>query len=132
MASIAPSFAERFCARHGLSPGAYGEAVLRRALYPHARGVYCALACLSENYGRADRDFIHGVGMIRRLQDFSGEAADYMDHPANRGFLRRRLRLRVSSRRLRRLAEEAFSMEAVPTEIDSQVPWPNTEPNRSV
>jgi len=102
------TFAEKFCARHDVAPEKYEEVVLKRSLYPVARLLRPVLA-LKANYFAADREFIRGVGQLTLSGDFDSEAQDYLDHPTNRGFLRRVLKLRVSGRRLRRMVRDAFS-----------------------
>jgi hypothetical protein len=99
-----PTFAEAFCRRHALAPGEFEAAVLRGALYPMAR-VLRPLLALDRDYFAPDRDFVRGVGRLRTAADFMPEAEDFAQHPENRGLLRRRLRLRVSARRLHRLVE---------------------------
>jgi len=102
------TFAEKFCARHGVTPEKYEEVVLKRSLYPAARLLLPVLV-LKANYLAADREFIRGVGRLTRSSGFDSEALDYLDHPNNRGFLRRVFKLRVSGRRLRRMVRDAFS-----------------------
>jgi hypothetical protein len=101
------TFCERFCARFGVRPERYEKAVLRRCLYPLAR-VLRPLLALNRRYFEADRDFIRGVGRITRLGQFNYEAGEYMHNPANRGFLRQRLKLRTSVSRLHRLVQAIF------------------------
>ena len=95
-------FAEKFCAVRQIDPKQYEGAVLRLALRPAASWLRPVLA-LYPGYFTADLELVRGVGRIRRLRDFEGEAADFAHHPENRGFFRRALLLRVSVQRLRRL-----------------------------
>jgi len=102
------TFAEIYCEQTGLPPAKFGRVLLWRGLYPQARLLKPLLHLLGRDYFAADRDFVYGVGQLRRISDFASEAAEFHSHPANHSLLRRRLRLRVSARRLRRLVEEAF------------------------
>ena len=104
MLTAAPviTFSEKFCAQHQLAPERYEAAVLRLTLHTPARLLQPLLG-LFPGYFSADRGFVRGVGRITRLRDFDPEALDFADDPANRGVLRQRLRLRVSTRRMRRL-----------------------------
>jgi hypothetical protein len=101
------TFAEKFCARHGLAIEKYEAVVLQRALYPAARWLRPVLG-LNTNYFAADREFIRGVGRLTRSSSFESEAEDYLYHRNNRGFLRRVFKLRVSAKRLSRLVKDAF------------------------
>ena len=90
-----------------MRPERYERAALKRSLYPAAR-VLRPVLMLKRQYFEADRDFILGVGRITRPGQFDYELSNYLHDPANRGFLRQRLKLRTSSTRLRRLVQEAF------------------------
>jgi hypothetical protein len=96
------NFEEEFCARHGVAPEHYVDAVLVRTLYPAGRWLRPVLA-LKPSYFTADRNFIKGVGRISRFSDFEAEVKDYLHDPENRGFFRRVLKLRVSSYQMLRL-----------------------------
>jgi hypothetical protein len=101
------TFAEAYCAMHGTTPAAFADSVLRRALYPQARLLYPLLARLP-GYFAPDREFISGVAHVTRLRDLDQEAFAYANDPANRGFLRRFLRLRVSAGRMGSLVRAAL------------------------
>ena len=107
------TFAERFCAQHHIAPEAYETAVLRRSLHTLAR-LLRPLLDLFPAYFSADREFVRGVGRISRLREFEGEAQDFAQDPANRGILRQRLRLRISTRRLRHLVRATLHDTAGP------------------
>jgi len=101
------TFEEQYCAKHGIPPEQFVEAVFRRTLYPAGRLLRPLLA-LDSGYFTADRNFIKGVGRITRFRDFEGEARDYLIHPENQGFLRRVLRLRVSVYRVLRIVRSVM------------------------
>jgi len=102
------TFAERYCARHGLEPTAFVNTVLRAALYPHARVLRWLLPWSSL---AVDRAFVDGVGRVRCAEDFHNEVRDFVEDPAGHTWLRDVLHLRVSARRLRRLVRETFEAE---------------------
>jgi hypothetical protein len=102
------TFAELYCARHGLAPDAYQQAVFRRVLYPHARPLAWLLPLLDRDYFAADLDLVRAAGLARKLGEYANDAEEFVHHPANRGALRRVLRLRVSARRLRALLREVL------------------------
>ncbi len=97
------TFAELYCARHGLAPEAYVPAVFRCALYPHTRLVVSWLRLFDSDYFAADLDLVQAAGRLRVIEDFNLDAMEYRFHPANHGALRRMLRLRVSAGRLHAL-----------------------------
>ena len=105
---ISSTFAERFCAHFRVHPADYREAVLRRVLHPSARIGRPLLRAMSPDYFAADHDFIEGVGRIMHRREFGVEAEEFAHHPANRGFLRRALRLRASVGRMQKLVNEMF------------------------
>jgi hypothetical protein len=101
----AETFASRYCAIHGIERAAYGNVVLRAALYPHARAIFSFLPRRSL---AVDREFVESVGRLRRAEDFKSKLQDFRDDPNGRTWLRNRLRLRLSSRRLHRLVRATF------------------------
>jgi hypothetical protein len=96
---IKGSFAERYCAKHGLADWQFVESALTNSLYVQAK-ILRPFLRLIPGYFKADREFIASVGRIKRLRDFDMEAFAYVSDPDNRGFLRRTLRLRVSAAKL--------------------------------
>jgi hypothetical protein len=105
--SISPfaDFGERLCARFHVPPDRYLEIAFRCTLYPQARLLRPLLLWLDADFFAADRDFLASVGRLWRRREFKVEVWDFLDHPANRGCLRRGLRLRVSVERTRRLVD---------------------------
>jgi len=109
-----PTFSERFCAQNGIEPEEFARMVFKRALYRRAWPFAGLLRFLSPNYFAADFDLIYGVAQLRRMREFMTEAERFNEHPANRGWLHRRLRLRVSTNRLKQLIKETLAVP--PTE----------------
>lgn len=101
------NFAQKYCTQHNISPEAYEATVLRVTLRPAAR-VIRPILNLNRDYFAVDRHFIRRVGQLTSLDDFNGEAEDFVQDPRNRDFLHRTLRLRVSRRRLRSLVRETL------------------------
>jgi len=89
-----------FCARYQVPSEHYVQEMLRRTLYRRARVVAPVVRFFSPGFFDADRDFVQGVGLIRRAEDLGGEVTDFHRHPHNRGFLRRALKIRVSCQRV--------------------------------
>ena len=102
------TFAEAYCLRHNIPTEDFAKVVLARTLYPHARLLAPLLRELNPDHFAADLDLVRGAGQLRRVRDFSNEAAEFAYHPANRGDSRRLLRLRISTQRLRQLMQETL------------------------
>jgi hypothetical protein len=102
------TFRELYCERHGVAYDRFERALIWRCLHWPARPLYWLL-WLNRDYYSADFEFIRGVGDLRNRRDFRNEAAEFHYHPANRGFLRKILRMRVSSQRLQSVFEREFS-----------------------
>lgn len=99
------TFAEKFCARYGISPADYENEMLRRSLYPTGKLVRL-LVSSDANYFVPDREFIRGVGKLTRVQGFGAEVWAFTVNPENSRFLRLRLKMRVSAKRVYRQVDE--------------------------
>lgn len=100
-----PTFEESFCQQHGIGRERFVRVVLKQTLYRRARAVGWFFAIFNGDYYAADYELISAVGQLRRLRDFNNEAERFNYHPANRGWLRRKLCIRVSTNRLRQLVK---------------------------
>jgi hypothetical protein len=98
-----PTFEESFCLQHGLERERFVRMVLKKTLYRRARAVGWLFAIFNGDYFAADYELINAVAQLRRLRDFNNEAERFNYHPANRGWFRRKLCIRVSTNRLRQL-----------------------------
>lgn len=106
-------FAKLYCEHHDIDTSDYLLTLFKRSLYPHARPLKWLLQWLSPNYFRADYDFVHDVGRIRRFKDYELAVEEFIYHPANRDNpLRTLLRIRVSSGRLRRIVRATMRQHA--------------------
>lgn len=103
-----PTFAECFCAKNNLTREQYAREVFNRVIYRRVLWVKWLLPMLNRNHFAADFDLIYGVERLRRLREFSAEAERFNEHPANRGWLRRGMMMRVSTSRLRTLIRETL------------------------
>jgi hypothetical protein len=121
------TFAALYCDKHGIKPEEYDAVVLKRSLYPHARLLAPLLRALWPEYFTADLDFVRSVGRLRRFREFNYEAEEFAHHPANRGFWRLNVNMRVSSRALRRMVRVTLHPELEEqAEVDDRttVPFP--------
>ena len=106
------TFAELYCAQHGLTPDKYERVVLNRALYPHARLLAPLVGYLWPQHFAADMDFVRSVSRLRRFREFFYESEEFAHHPANRGFWRLTANFRISSRKLRRMVRSTLHPDA--------------------
>lgn len=107
-------FSEKFCRQFNVPPADYRAALLRRTLYPSARWLRPFLRLLDHDYFAVDHAFIDSVGRLKRLRDLVAESHEFARHPANRGFLRRTLRLRVSVGRMHDIVNQVMNDVVVP------------------
>lgn len=122
------TFAELYCEKHGLRAEDYETVVLRRALYPHARLLAPFLRLMRPEYFAADLDFVRSVARLRRFREFFYESEEFAHHPANRGFSRLTVNLRISSRTLRRMVRATLHPELEPDADDhTAVPFGGPE-----
>jgi hypothetical protein len=111
------TFQETFCAQYGVPRDLYAPTVLRLTLYPHARWLADVTDCA---FLIPDRSFVSAVGRLTRWRDFAAEVQAFQVAAANRPFMRRGLRLRVSTRRMRALFSEVMGGIASGETRDSQ------------
>ena len=102
------TFTEFFCVKHKISHDDFVREVFNRSLYPHARLLKWLLIFYDPYYFDPDHELIASAGAIGRVRDFVNEAYQFNIHPANCGWLRRKLRLRVSTQRLRAIIRETL------------------------
>ncbi|MEJ1971993.1 MAG: hypothetical protein WDM96_05780 [Lacunisphaera sp.] len=129
------SFLDLYVQHTGRRRAEFVADVLRRTLYPHARLFTRLLTALDAQYFHPDYEFIEDVSLMRRPADFSAAVRSYLEHPRNRSFPRRRLRLRISVRRMLKLANHV-SPPTLPPELASLLQpggtrQPFWRPNRS-
>lgn len=94
------TFLELYCQRVGIARSDFVTDVLRRTLYPHARPLISLLESMDDQHFHPDYEFIEDVSLMRRPEHFAAAVRCYLEHPRNRAFLRRRLKLRISVRRM--------------------------------
>jgi len=105
------TFLELYCSQHQIEPEDFPKAVFRHALHLHARPFVTLTTLLKRFHFAADYDFINNIGQLTRYRDFDLYMQGFSRHPRNCGFLRRGLRLRLSSRRLRAIIKNLVIKE---------------------
>jgi hypothetical protein len=126
------TFAEIYCEREGLAPGEWPGVLFRRTLYPHARVLARIIRLVNRRHFLADHEFVEDVGHLRNLSDFTLVLGSYLEHPSNWGLLRRRLRVRVSARRMLAIVRTVFatpdSAQPPPRQGNTFEPFGGTKP----
>jgi hypothetical protein len=105
------TFLELYCSQHRIEPEDFPKVVFRHALHLHARPFVTLTTLLKRYHFAADYDFINNIGQLTRYRDFDFYMQGFSRHPRNCGFLRRGLRLRLSSRRLRVIIRDLIIQE---------------------
>lgn len=116
-------FQQLYCDQHQLSPEQFSKHLRNRALYPHARILTPVLTLFNSDYLAADNDFVEDVAQLCRYNDFFGSSFQYIHHPVNRGFLRRRCRLRISTERMRQIVRKTFKAQNVVATQETMTPF---------
>ena len=111
------SFQELFCGEQQCPEGKFARKVFWRALYPHAWPFVPFLGGFRSDYFAADRELISGAGRATTMIQLRVEIADFVMDANNRGWLRQRFHVRISTTRLKRLARRYLPGE------DSQAPF---------
>jgi hypothetical protein len=102
------TFRELYCENRQISHAQYERDLVMRCLHWQARPFYWLLG-LNRAYTSPDLEFVRCVGELHNRRQFRDEAAGFIYHPGNGGFLRKVLRLRVSTRRMQEIFDELVS-----------------------
>ncbi len=107
------TFAERFCERYRVTAREYPRAMFWRCL--HRRAILLApfILFFKPQYFSADYDLIASVGRMTSVAHLDEEMADFRDHPWNHGFIRSRLRIRVSGARVCKMVRRVMLAAAL-------------------
>jgi len=108
----AKTFAELYCEREGVSPEMWRNLLFRQTLYPHARMFVGMVRLFNPRHFLADYEFVEDVGYLRSLHDFSLALGSYIEHPSNWSLMRRRLRIRISARRMLAVVRTVLASQA--------------------
>jgi hypothetical protein len=100
------TFEELYCARHACNGTVFREAVFRRCLSRQARLVASVIWTWRRSFFDGDLKLIDELAHLRSVEQVRDELSDFRQEPKNRRFLRRTLRLRLSSGRVIAFATE--------------------------
>ncbi len=93
-----------FCGARGCTDGDFPRIMLRQSLHRRALVLRSLIELFDPEYFALDRDLIQQVGAANSMQEVDNELRDFMLDTRNHRWIRMRLRLRVSTTRLRRIA----------------------------
>ncbi len=103
-----PTFRQRFLEKTGERPEDFTRAVLRATLPLHARVLLPLFKIMNSDVLAADHDLIADLAQLTSRRDFSECVGTRRFHPANHGFLRKVVKVRVSLDRLQRLVYDVM------------------------
>ena len=98
---------EAFCLKFSCPPEEFERKVFRAVIYPHAWPLTLFNGHRAQRFA-IDRAIINYCGSLRSPKEIDAEVREYAQLGENRRFARRRLRIRISGRRLKRLASACF------------------------
>ena len=104
--STRPTFLERYCQHHQITPERYMLHLLHRSLHAPLRFVWPLWPSAFTDYLEPDIACVHATGKLTRRRELESELVEYSYHPRNRTFWRRILKQRLSTRRIRRILRE--------------------------
>ena len=106
------TFAQLYCAQTGCAPHKFRQRIFWRTLHWHA--VPLAPLLLISDYFESDRDLIDACSHATHMQQIHEEIRDHPVNPHHGRWLHRYARVRISTRRLRRLAARYLAKAATP------------------
>lgn len=98
------TFQEKYCAARGCRGDEFVPQIFWRALHRHALVIAPVAATMDRDYFALDRELIAVVGRARTMGELDEELRDFRHDERNHHWWRMRARLRLSTRRLRRIA----------------------------
>ena len=98
------TFQEIYCARERCSASEFRHRVFAAALPWYARLLGPVVRALNQRHFAADHQLIDAASRAETVEQLRVELRTYVGDPSNRRWLRRSAKIRVSTRRLLRLA----------------------------
>ena len=102
------TFAELFCEQHHVAPSNFVRAIFWRCLHRRALPFAPFVVLLHSRYFIVDYDLVSNVGALTCMSYLDEEIDDFHADTRNRGFVRRRLKIRISGRRLCHVAHSVL------------------------
>jgi len=108
------TFEEIFCEKHQCSPREFSDKLFWKCLHRRAIPVAPVILLFNSGYFFPDRSLIAQVRRAERMNQVWEELREYFIHPNHQGFLRRKLNIRLSGRRLIETAKEYLPSSGSP------------------
>lgn len=102
------TFKSLFCERFSIPESRYAAEIFRRCAYPQARILRGVTEFISPLFFSGDYELIREVGLCASFGEVRATLISHPWHHTNTWFSRRRLRIRLSTSKLRLLAIEIF------------------------
>jgi hypothetical protein len=106
------NFKDLFCRRFHVGPDDYVRAVFHRCLYRRT-WLFMPLLWLLPNFFASDYQLIRDAGRLKDPDGLSEDIGNFNSDITNTGFLRQRVKFRISARRLQHLVREVFASAVV-------------------
>ena len=94
------TFEELFCEHYHVAPADFARAMFWRCLHRRALPLVPFILLLNRQYFMADHDLVVSIGRLTNTGDLCDELEEFHCHPLNQGFVRTRLKVRLSGARL--------------------------------
>lgn len=102
------TFREVYCAQFDIPIERYENHILKQCLFARARVLKHVLELFSRRAFAVDRAFLNGFGQARTAAELNSGLDDFIYDPHNRRWVRRELKLRISTRKFLELAKEVM------------------------
>ncbi len=102
------SLQKAFCRKFSCPPEEFERKAFAAVVYPHVR-IFLLLGGYRSDYFGPDRAVVSYCGRLCSRVELDRELGEFAQMPENRKFLRSVLRLRVSGRRIKRLAARCWA-----------------------
>ncbi|MFY8217012.1 MAG: hypothetical protein ACOVMP_10490 [Chthoniobacterales bacterium] len=111
----AKTFKAIYCERYSVPAARFDESLFWRAIRWYALPLVFVVKIVNANYFRPDYEFIRAVGSCEIMDDVRAEVAAFRWECGISSPLRRRLRLRVSTSRIAKLAKRLLRSDRATT-----------------
>ena len=130
MTPLPKTIEELYCAAHNATRDQFRRRAFRRCLHRRATPLVHFLQAFDRGYFAPDRELIASMAQAKTMAQVQEELHDYFLDAQNRRWLRRHAKVRVSSRRVLRFANECLSL-AKDQPVTGQTAIPGAAPSGS-
>ena len=108
------TFREKYCSEYGCAEREFAARVFRRCLHRRMVPFASLVALLRPEYFAPDWELVRRAGAVGSLAELSEEVFDFRNDARNQRGWRARPRMRLSTRRLQRLAQRLLGDDSRP------------------